>query len=291
MLSFAVLFLLIAVRADSRSLSNDTLHLPYKRAGSELVAASTFHSGSQMLADFKPQALWGENSLSVASDPAGGSGNVLRVHYDKGSYSKTHDKARGAAFYSHVTSSHTAMMLSYDIFFSSNFDFVKGGKLPGLWGGTTTGTCTGGHRADTCFTTRFMWRADGQGEVYAYIPKTQRSDFCDDSHVECNDHYGNSLGRGTWHFKKNHWQNIAQYVHLNTPGKTDGYIRVFLDGHKVYEIKDIAVRAKDSVKIDGMIFSTFFGGSDSEWASKQSCYTYFRNFVLSMDSSHPTIIG
>ena len=53
------------------------------------------------------------------------------VHYAKGSYSSTHNIDRGAGFYGDPTSPHTVMMLSYDVYFDHNFDFVKGGKLPG----------------------------------------------------------------------------------------------------------------------------------------------------------------
>ena len=41
----------------------------------------------------------------------------------------------------------------------------------GLFGGGTT--CTGGRQSDDCFTTRFQWRSEGRGEVYAYVPGEQ----------------------------------------------------------------------------------------------------------------------
>merc|ERR1712150_218404 len=237
---------------------------------------------------FHTASVWGENSLSIVSDPDG-SGKVLRVKYEKGSYSGTKDMARGAGFYSSPVHSRDSMLLSYDIYFDSHFDFVKGGKLPGLYGGGTS--CSGGHHSSSCFTTRFMWRRDGDGEVYAYIPYRQDSGFCDDPQVHCNPDYGNSLGRGAWRFKKGHWQNIAQYVHLNRPGHMDGYIQVFLDGHKVYEIRDLSIRTKDSVHIDGLVFSTFFGGSDSSWKASRDCYTYFKNFALHADVSSSNLVG
>ena len=58
-------------------------------------------------------------------------GRVLRVHYDQGSYSSLRDRDRGAQFYGDPTGDYKAMMLSYDVYFANNFDFVKGGKLPG----------------------------------------------------------------------------------------------------------------------------------------------------------------
>jgi hypothetical protein len=58
------------------------------------------------------------------------------------------------------------MMVSYELAFDSNFDWVKGGKLPGLRGGLNSTGCSGGNQADglSCFSTRLMWRRDGEGE-------------------------------------------------------------------------------------------------------------------------------
>jgi hypothetical protein len=44
--------------------------------------------------------------------------------------------------------------MAYKIFFPSDFDFVKGGKLPGLFGGRPG--CSGGDAGKDCFSTRFM---------------------------------------------------------------------------------------------------------------------------------------
>jgi len=57
------------------------------------------------------------------------------------------------------------MMLTYDIAFDENFDFVKGGKLPGLRGGANNG-CEGGSQPNgtDCWSTRLMWRKNGAGE-------------------------------------------------------------------------------------------------------------------------------
>lgn len=44
--------------------------------------------------------------------------------------------------------------LEYSIFFPTGFDFVKGGKMPGLYGGHTG--CSGGQQSEDCFSTRLM---------------------------------------------------------------------------------------------------------------------------------------
>lgn len=64
-----------------------------------------------------------------------------------------------------------SMMVSYEVAFDEGFDWVKGGKLPGLRGGSANG-CSGGSQADgsDCFSTRIMWRTDGEGEgAFSYL--------------------------------------------------------------------------------------------------------------------------
>lgn len=46
--------------------------------------------------------------------------------------------------------------------FDKDFDFVNGGKLPGVYGGH--GECSGGLRNTGCFSARLMWRRNGTGE-------------------------------------------------------------------------------------------------------------------------------
>ena len=48
----------------------------------------------------------------------------------------------------------TQVMLQYQVFFPVGFNFVKGGKLPGIYGGRTG--CSGGSDAKDCFSTRNM---------------------------------------------------------------------------------------------------------------------------------------
>ncbi|PVD35398.1 hypothetical protein C0Q70_02360 [Pomacea canaliculata] len=255
-------------------------------AAQELWHLPSISSTSQVFSAFHASHQTNTEALSVVSDPAGGSGHVLRAHYPKGSYSHS-SGINVIQFYATPIPSHTSVKLSYDVYFSENFDFVKGGKLPGLWGGAT-GTCSGGRHSEECFSTRFMWRTGGAGEVYGYITRShQRSDLCDQPDVHCDPVYGSSLGRGKWHFRKGQWQNIAQLVHLNTPGKADGYIKVYLDGSLVFELNNVAIRSKESIEISGIFFSTFFGGSDSSWAATVDCYSYFKNFVLAAVDEHP----
>lgn len=93
------------------------------------------------------------------------SGPVLQVTYAKGGFSSS---GSGTQFYSLWNSTgdpFRTMLLTYEVAFDSTFDWVKGGKLPGLRGGPDADSCDGGSASDgTCFSTRIMWRKSGAGE-------------------------------------------------------------------------------------------------------------------------------
>ena len=88
----------------------------------------------------------------------------------RSSHPQTHhhrDTRGGTQFYSYGFEPATEAYLQYDVFFDASFDFVRGGKLPGLFGGK--GHCSGG-RNDHCFSMRLHWREHGDVEIYAYMP-------------------------------------------------------------------------------------------------------------------------
>lgn len=126
-------------------------------------------------------------------------------------------------------------MLEYEVYFPKNFDFVMGGKLPGLHGGNLQ--CSGYSsvpNGKNCFTTRLMWRENGEGEAYMYVDlKDQKDDFCKQCSYpvasKCSSFSGVencSWNRGTFKFQKGKWHRVAQYIKMNTPGKQDGVFEV-----------------------------------------------------------------
>ncbi|XP_037049639.1 uncharacterized protein LOC119083929 [Bradysia coprophila] len=92
-------------------------------------------------------------------------GEGIDVIYPEGSYTPSVEPIGGFGVWTKHQINHTAIF-KYGVFFPAGFDFVKGGKLPGLYGGKTS--CTGGDPAVDCFSTRLMWREGGQGELYLY---------------------------------------------------------------------------------------------------------------------------
>lgn len=215
---------------------------------------------------------WGLENIKIIADPTGRFARVLRVTYPKGSASPTVARGDdaplgGAQFIADLgLPPRDALHLRYYVRFDESFKFVKGGKLPGLVGGSINS----GRKIPDCrngFSTRFMWRRKGDGEVYAYLPTSV-------------DH-GTSLGRGNWIFRPGTWHALEQEVVLNTPGRSDGCIRVWFEGKSVLEQGGLEFRNVEGLKIEGIFFSTFFGGGDLSWATSRTTFADFADFVVS----------
>jgi hypothetical protein len=207
---------------------------------------------------------WDEPELLQSDHPD--FSHFIRVRYPAGSASQTvmrdDDAPSGGAqaYLAYARGPADAMMLRYYVRFPTGFDFVKGGKLPGLYGGTVT---SGQNIPDGTdgFSTRFMWRAGGAAEVYAYLP----------SSIE----HGTSIGRGLWKWDTGRWIRVEQKVRLNHPDRADGEVVVWIDGRLVLDMAGLRYRTVDTLKIDGVFFSTFFGGDDTSWSTPTDQYADF----------------
>ncbi|KAI9032581.1 hypothetical protein CLU79DRAFT_784298 [Phycomyces nitens] len=222
-------------------------------------------------------------NYAIVSDPTDSdSPKVLRVTYPGGSRNPQYYPQGGIGFYAQpieIDDTVQTVSLEYKVYFSKKFNFMKGGKLPGIFGGN--GQCSGGTNSKTCFSTRFMWRRGGAGEVYSYIPESkQRPGLCEEEGNICDPHYGYSLGRGNWKFKTGVWTTVRQSIKLNTPGELDGHINVDINGERVYSEKKMAFRESRTGQNMGIVFQSFFGGSDESWESPKTQHTYYKGFIF-----------
>lgn len=117
-----------------------------------------------------PSALDASDDLSTTTNPTAPlwstDENTMQVKFPAGSVNPSNTPRGGADFYAAPLdlSKASNVTLEYSVFFPHDFDFVKGGKLPGLYGGHEG--CSGGDDASDCWSTRMMWRKDGAGELY-----------------------------------------------------------------------------------------------------------------------------
>jgi len=182
----------------------------------------------------------------------------LRVTYPEG------DVAKGFQFRTDEAP-RDRMYLQYDVRFADDFEWVQGGKLPGLSGGEGA---TGGNPPDgeNGWSVRFMWRADGKGSAYVYHPDQPKT-------------YGEHFRLDNFWFQKG-VQTIGLEVVMNTPGEHDGIIRAWLDGVLVVEVTTMRFRDIPDLQIDQISFDTFFGGNTDDWAPVKEEHIDFGDFKL-----------
>ncbi|KAL2914617.1 hypothetical protein HK105_205755 [Polyrhizophydium stewartii] len=229
---------------------------------------------------------YGADNRDWVRDPAGSGQYVLQVTYPAGSFHPKGTPVGGTGFYASPIdiSAAKSVTFQYDVYFPADFNFVRGGKLPGLYGGRPS--CTGGDAAKDCFSTRYMFRTNGAGEIYVYVDRAaQVPAFCQvPPQTFCNDVYGTSLGRGSFHWNTGAWNTITQTITLNDVGKQNGRIQVVHNNEgTAIDFDKVVFRTSDSVRCAGIDFETFFGGSTKEWATPTDQKAYFKGFKLKIN--------
>jgi hypothetical protein len=237
------------------------------------VAQSESQSWQSVFADGlsdwnKPASHWGKENIRYFEEP-GVVGNVLRVTVHQGGIDPATMRRRGlpvsgTGFLAPVVpGGSTSATLSYRVRFPVDFPFMRGGKLPGLYGGKGNG---GGRIPDGTdgFSFRLMWLQNGLGRVYAYLPSSIT--------------YGTPIFEGKFSFRAGQWHRVTEEVTMNQPGLSNGAVRLWLDGVLVGEKTDLMIRTIDNLKIDGIFFDYFFGGNDDSWAAPKPTYTDFAEF-------------
>jgi hypothetical protein len=174
---------------------------------------------------------------------------------------------------------HKTAELQYTLRFNQDFDFVKGGKLPGLCGGPEN--VSGGRPSDGTngFSARLMWRKDGRGEAYVY-------------HKNQPEKYGESFPfPDDFRFPPGKPILVRIAVVMNTGGQRDGMLCVWItlpgQGKRlVVERKDMEWRSAETYNVDSLYFETFHGGNDVSWAPTRPCYAEFSGIRVVKAQSH-----
>ncbi|KAJ1917571.1 hypothetical protein H4219_003134 [Mycoemilia scoparia] len=264
------------------------------------------------------QFTWGEENCEFIDDPvsSGGGGKVLNVKIAAGSYARgnTIDKDApkgGVGFYADPLDSEqyrgkagVVFTFEYDILFPEGFDWVRGGKIPGQYGGTggngimvqkrgedgggsdkDNKSCSGGDHRGGCFSARHMWRAEGGSEAYMYVPsKKQGQAYKDAAGKYFDQPRGDSLMRGAYKFTAGKWATIKQSIVINTGEESNGKFIVSYDGQEVINIQDM-YWGPDGTVVSGIMFHVFFGGGEPSFATEKDQNILFKNFKYSATTS------
>jgi len=214
------------------------------------------------------------------------------AYYPKGSINPSAPIPGGFGFYvsgsaefsKRLKEGATHAVFSYRMMLDPGWEWVKGGKLPGIYGGVgdLAYGCTGGRKEQRCkcFDLRPMWRSKSSGELYAYLPLTSNNAsrlLAVPPISKENADYGFSVGRDAFKFDVavGQWVSLAFRVKLNTVGSEDGEIQLWVNGVSVISVKGLTLRESEEGRIRGMHFQTFFGGHSDDWAAPKDLRSWF----------------
>jgi hypothetical protein len=134
--------------------------------------------------------------------------------------------------------------LSYSVFLPVDFNFGDAGTLPGLFGVSPAQ----GVAKDERFSTHVVWGGRGVFANHASL-STKDGWLTDVSNVD----QLAPLSRGRW-------VRIDQEVVLNTPGKDDGAVRLWVDGSLRTQLPKSVLRYSADTAIQGVMADVYFGG-------------------------------
>jgi len=264
---------------------------PVQGYGQRAWSTSNVLGSAVALSDetFRPQRVLRSVPHTYRSAPDGKA--AMRAFYPAGSHSFGHQPQGGFSFYAPGPAavdlkSAKEATFSYSVFFPQGFNFVLGGKLPGLYGGNSEDEavgCSGGRRSSACFSARIMWRTGGDGEFYTYLPTQEANNkVCNLPGSYCHPVYGASIGRGAFKFATGAWTTVSERVRLNDVGQANGALQLFVNGQSVLNVEGLVLRDSGAGKIRGMQMQTFFGGSKDEFATPRDQEVFFSDFSVAV---------
>jgi hypothetical protein len=261
-------------------LSKKTSIIPSIGGGNLSIVKDLWKKGSSSWNTFNGDS---SNRFSVQN-------GMLRLEYGKNSYAAK----SGASFRAnpHNRFPSDEVTVSYSIEFPRDFDFKKGGKLPGICIGTSKSDCSaGGDWRKGQGSVRVMWRAENGKNPYAigYVYTTHGNPKAganaqgssSSSAMDPSDRTGHNFWKKGTPFKLKHgWNTISLHVKLNSPGSKNGILEMSVNG-VTKKVTDFVVREKSNEKIQSLNFVSFFGGGDASWATPNKVlHVNFKNISV-----------
>jgi hypothetical protein len=169
----------------------------------------------------------------------------------------------------------TDAIFEYDIMFGNNFNFVRGGKLPGLGGGASMGSGGTSEQYQNGFSARLMWREidfekelsmKGQLRKEMKLLKAQiKAGETSEKILNQRKRVGNEIIKLGWHLrdlvKEPHKAFLVQYMYYPDKegrfGENEVYKhgnkKIFIEPNRWYKIKNQIKLSKDPKKKDRII--------------------------------------
>lgn len=138
-----------------------------------------------------------------------------------------------------------AACLSYSFKLDREFDFASGGRLPGLRGGPAGSD----RKMPEAFAARLAWDDAGKLQISTEAPTGATPRL--------------SNSRNAFALPRDRWVTVDQEIVLNTPGQSDGIIRVWLDGDLRFENRAAAFRTDAGSTVRGVLAEVAYARQSS----------------------------
>jgi len=178
----------------------------------------------------------------------------------------------------------------YELTFNADYDFAKGGKLPGLGGFNLsdanetkpTGCRAEGQQADAGFSLRSMFKENGAAILYAYHQNNPNLSLPEnDGKYACGEEISYQHNGKAFSFQKTKTYLVEQYVKINDANQTNGIVTVHVNGFKVIEKNDMVFSENGQYSINQLFIDIWHGGKTSDWAPSVDSTVVIDNIVLS----------
>jgi len=179
-------------------------------------------------------ASWGvKDNASVVRQGADGTALQVKLATLSDVEAVTKRATNGIHFLWHLAAigKATSACLSYSVWLPKDFAFEDGGVLPGLIGGVP-GEASDANR----FATLARWQDNGKIGLDAALPGAR---------FRPADEADATLPAGRW-------TRIDQEITLNTPGKPDGSVHMWIDGHRAGEKDKLVLRKVETAQFIGI---------------------------------------
>jgi len=219
---------------------------------------------------------------------------VLSVRYPR---KKLRSFASGASWYWKSFKPEKDLFFSYWVLFPDSFEFRDGGKLHGFVGGkgNTGGKKPTGHDGWSC---RVHWGPGDLIKLYVYhqdqarewgdtfyFTRNPRTCYIEPGRLLSQSEEKIRIERGRWH-------HIMIRVRINDIGERNGLAQAWYDGRLVLDVRGFAFRDEtcddDDLLINGVYFSTFFGGRGERYQPVKDEHILFDDLTVSRRPYNPS---
>lgn len=196
---------------------------------------------------------WGVlHNIAVRSDASAPMGAAMAVRFEAGGKldrdTRTASGGIGFKWQPRFLDKAASACLSYSVKLGDGFKFANGGTLPGLFGASLNARIN--NKED--FSVRMRWLKGGRLGVQQTeeTARDSRPVPIDEKWLEM------PVGR---------WVEIEQEVVLNTPGQSDGVLRVWVDGKLHMNAGGLSFRKSADATFAGVIADTHYADSIMDW--------------------------